>query len=139
MRIVEPGYVKRYLNPEILGVTGMRPAKISGYNGGPLEDLVKKEIARFINHYDMPFVISGMAQGVDTWVAEEVLKKSDTKLICAVWDGNPGGTANCIEYALSKCCFEYGNFYKTSNIIFQKLYTVDTNKLNEQILKKVME
>lgn len=144
--------------------TGHRPQKLGGYDeqnhiNGPIRDAIRLFIKdKIFEGYSV--FISGMAMGVDTWAAEEVIAlrkehkhirlvaaipfrgqeskwppetqrryhnliaQSDrvvevcnpgyapwkmqrrnewmvdhSSLVFAVWDGTPGGTANCVAYA----------------------------------------
>lgn len=139
----------------ILAVTGHRPDKLGGYGPSETQTDVRNAIRNALHIYKPSLVITGMALGVDQWMAEtcievgipflaavpfpgqefrwptesqdrywELLKKAARVHICspgpysakrlqdrnewmvdhsqmllAVWDGSPGGTANCISYA----------------------------------------
>lgn len=142
-----------------MALTGHRPEKLGGYrSSNPMIRLVRNWIGQVFDDFRPSVVISGLAQGFDTWGALEALERripligavpcddQDAKWfsrevevyryllehcddVCVVspgpyvegkmqlrnkwmversdflvglWDGSPGGTRNCIEYAIKR-------------------------------------
>ena len=61
-----------------LMVTGHRPKDLGGYSDNPTQEWIRQELRRVLlkakkKYGDNLEIISGMALGVDTWWAEEVL------------------------------------------------------------------
>lgn len=139
----------------ILGVTGNRPQKLGGYNNTIVLARIKSSLFAILEKLNPESVISGMAQGFDTYVVETCINMcipfiaaipfqgqelawpllsqryyeclldsaEEVHYVCspgyaawkmqarnqwivdhcdkllAMWDGTPGGTANCVSYA----------------------------------------
>lgn len=58
-----------------LMVTGHRPNKLGGYRDSPIQQWVRKKLREVLRVRRPPFVISGMALGVDTWWAEAAMQE----------------------------------------------------------------
>jgi uncharacterized phage-like protein YoqJ len=145
----------------VVALTGHRPHKLNNEydRSGPVSSYIKDEIYKFLRMFEPETVISGMALGCDTMIAEIALQEDYVKkliaaipfvgqesrwppnsqdqyrailadpkvekvIVCeggysaskmqirnkwmvdncdsliAVWDGSPGGTANCVQYAI---------------------------------------
>lgn len=58
----------------ILAWTGHRPERLGGYNPNPLQDRVRGAIHGVLVAVQPDLVITGMALGVDQWVAEACVR-----------------------------------------------------------------
>lgn len=145
--------------PFYVAVTGHRPNKLGGYKPNTIQDRVRVAIKAQLQAYkvDHPYlvILTGMALGVDQWVAEACIELGIPYVACvpftgqeyawpadsqihyqalikkainvvvvsdgsysaykmqvrnrymvdrcdvlmAAWDGTPGGTGNCVNYA----------------------------------------